>query len=133
MLAVCGAALRWGGRPERRTAGLVGLAWIANLLAQRLAGEVAPVRLVAAMDGAVFLLLLALSWAERRGWMIAALACQGLALAIHAIRLSAPAMSTWTYVTALTVVSYGLLAALASGTWAAARERRAAAGPDFSS
>ncbi len=92
MLAICGAALRWGGRLERRVALLIGVAWLATLVAQRVLGEVAPVHLLAVMDGAVFLLLLALSWDDRAGWMVYAVACQGVAMGVHAIRFFSPAM-----------------------------------------
>ena len=124
MLVVCGAALRWGGRLERRVAALVAIAWVATLVAQRMLGEVAPVHVLAAMDAVVFVLLLALSWGDRLDWMVYAVACQGVALGVHAIRMFSPAMSTWTYLTALTIASYGLLATLAWGTWTAHRRRR---------
>ena len=123
MAAVCGAALRWGGRLERRVAVLVATAWIGVLVAQRVLGEVAPVPVLAAMDVAVLGILLALSWGDRAGWTVYAVACQGVAVGVHAIRLFAPAMSTWTYLTALTASGYALLATLAWGTWAAWRAR----------
>ena len=124
MLAVCGAALRWGGRPERRVALLLGAAWIATLVVQRLLGEVAPVLVLASMDAIVFAVLVTFSWTDREDWMIWAVACQGVALGVHAIRLFSPAMSTWTYLTALAASSYALLAARAWATWAARRARR---------
>ena len=124
MLLVCGAALRWGGRLERRVAALIAVAWIATLVAQRALGEVAPVHVLAVLDAVVFVLLLALSWGDRLDWMIYALACQGVALGVHAIRMFSPAMSTWTYLTALAAASYGLLATLAWGVWSAQRTRR---------
>ena len=124
MLAVCGAALRWGGRPERRVALLLGGAWLATLVVQRVVGEVAPAPVLAAMDLAVFAILAAFSWIDREDWMICAVACQGVALGVHAIRLFSPAMSTWTYLTALAASSYGLLLTLAWATWVARRARR---------
>lgn len=124
MLAVCAAALRWGGRLERRTAVLIAAAWIATLVAQVVTGHVAPVGVLAAMDVAVFLALLALSWRDRAGWTIFAVACQGVAVGVHVLRLLSPSMSTWTYLTALAICSYGLLITLAWGTWASHRERR---------
>ena len=124
MLAVGGAALRWGGRLERRVAVLIAVAWLATLVAQRALGDVAPVYVLAAMDAVVFLALLTLSWGDRAGWMIYAVACQGVAMAVHAIRLFSPAMSTWTYLTALAAASYGLLLTLAWRTWTVRRARR---------
>ncbi len=124
MLAVCGAALRWGGRPERRAAVLIGVAWIALLAAQRVLGQVAPVATLLAMDAAVFVLLLLINWTDREEWLVYGLACQGVALGVHVIRLLSPAMSKWTYLTALAVSSYGLLLCLAWGTWNARRSRR---------
>ena len=124
MLAVCGCAWRWGGRRERRAALLIAAAWIATLVVQRATGQIAPVGVLALMDLAVFLALLALSWRDRTGWVIYAVACQGVALGVHAIRLLSPAMSSWTYLTALAISSYGLLLALAWGVWGVLRERR---------
>lgn len=123
MLAVCGAALRWGGRVERRAAWLIGGAWIAMLVAQRLTGHVAPVAVLAAMDTAVFVGLLALSRNPAAEWVIYGVACQGVALCVHAIRFFSPAMSSWTYLTALAISSYGLLLALAWGVRRAQRHR----------
>ena len=128
MLVVCGAAWRWGARLERRAALLIAVAWIATLVAQRVTGHVAPVGVLAGMDVAVFMALLALSWADRGGWMIYGLACQGVALCVHAIRLLSPAMSSWTYLTALAITSYGLLLALAWGVWRARRRSRSLTG-----
>ena len=124
MLAVCGAALRWGGRPERRGAVLIGAAWIGLLVAQRLLGQVAPVVTLLAMDAVVFAMLLLINWTDRSEWLVYALACQGVALGVHLIRLLSPAMSKWTYLTALAIASYGLLLCLGWGTWTAWRERR---------
>lgn len=124
MLGVCGAALRWGGRPERRVGLLIAAAWLATLVVQRLTGQVAPVRLLLGLDLLVFLALLALSWRDRQDWTIYAVALQAVALAVHALRLFSPAMSTWTYLSALAAVSYGLLALLVWGTWRQARIRR---------
>ena len=75
------------------------------------------------MDAAVFVVLLALSWQERRDWLTLAVALQAVALAVHALRLFSPAMATWTYLSALAAVSYGLLMTLAWGTWRAWRLR----------
>lgn len=123
MLAVCAAAWRWGARLERRAAAVIVLGWTATLLAQRVMGHVDPVAVITTIDTLVFLAFLALSWGDRSGWVIYAVACQGVALGVHAIRAFAPAMTTWTYLTALAICSYGVLAALAWGTWLARRTR----------
>ena len=128
MLAVCGFAWRWGGRRERRVALLIGAAWIATLVVQRLTGHVAAVEPLALLDGGVFLALLALSWRDRAGWTIYALACQGVAMCVHAIRILSPFMSSWTYLTALAISSYGLLLSLAWGVWLQRERRRTAPG-----
>ena len=121
MLAVCAAALRWGGRRERRVAVLLAAAWLATLLAQRLTGQVAPVGLLFALDAAVFAALLALSWRDRQGWLTYAVGLQAVALAVHALRLFSPAMYSWTYLSALAAISYGLLTLLGWSTWTHAR------------
>lgn len=127
MLLTCGAAWRWGGRLERRTAAVIAAAWVFTIAAQRVAGHAAPVAALATADAAVFGALLALSWGDREGWMIYAVACQGVALAVHAIRIWTPSMTAWTYLTALAVASYGLLLALAWGVWLHSRRARATA------
>ena len=76
----------------------------------------APVGVLAALDLAVFVALLALSRSDRTGWVIYGVACQGVALCVHGIRFFSPAMSSWTYLTALAISSYGLLLSLAWGT-----------------
>ena len=124
MLAVCGAAWRWGGRAERRFALLISLAWLALLAAQAIAHRVAPVGVLAALDVAVFVAILAMSWRHREDWLVFATAVQGVAVGVHAIRLLTPRMDTWTYLTALAIASYGLLLLLAWATWRTARRPR---------
>ena len=124
LLAVCGAALRWGRRPERRAGAVFLLAWVTTLALQRLAGDVAPVVGIVAVDVAVFAFLLASGARDRAGWQVYAVAAQGVALGVHVIRLLSPGMATWTYLTALAASSYGVLLALAWGVWSARRERR---------
>ncbi len=123
MAAVCAAALRWGGRSERRVAVVVALGWVATLVVQRVAGQVAPVLALMAVDGVAFALLLILTWRARTEWTVYAVALQGVTLGVHLLRLVSPDMSTWTYLTALTVAAYALLAVLAWGTWTAWRSR----------
>lgn len=123
MLAVCGAALRWGFARERATAALVAAGWIGLLAAEVLLNEAAPWAVIGAMDVLVFALLLAITWRRTPDWAILALGFQSIALAVHAVRAFPPRMPTWTYMTALAVASYGVLLALAWGTWAARRRR----------
>ena len=72
----------------------------------------------------VFALLVRLSWRHTPDWAIYALAFQAIALAVHAVRFLSPAMPTWTFMTALAVSSYGVLACIVWGVWRTQRNRR---------
>ncbi len=118
------AAWRWGGPLERRGALWIWGAWVFTPLGQLLTGVLDPAVLFGLVDAVELGGLVALTWRSGRVWPVAAAALQALAVALDALRLVHP-VAIYAYVTALTVVAYGLLACLAAGTWTAAQRRRA--------
>lgn len=123
MLMVCGGAMRWGFARERATAALVAVGWTALLASQALLRQAAPWAVIAAMDVAIFALLLAITWRRTPDWALLALGAQTVALGVHVVRAIPPRMPTWTYMTALAASSYGVLLALAWGVWRARQAR----------
>lgn len=122
MLLVGAAAIRWGDRQARAAAGVTALGWIGTLAVQAGAGSVAGAwGLLAAVDALAFGAFLVLAAKRVRGWIVLVVAAQGVAVAVHLIRALAPAMTGWTYLTALAAAGYGVLAALAWGVWSSRR------------
>ncbi len=125
MLVVVGGALIWGGERERRAAVITGLGWGGSLAVQILGHRLDPNLAFAMIDAFALLGLLGLVWKPGQGWPLAAVLCQGLAVAIDCVRLISPHMHRWAYLTGLAVAGYGLLAAIVWGTVVTARARRA--------
>ena len=123
---VCGAALVWGGRLERRAAIWIWCAWVMTPGLQHLTGSLDPVVLFACVDFGELVGLWALVWRSGRNWPVAAVAAQATSLAIDLLRLIRP-MQPYVYITALAVVGYVLLGALAWGTASSRLRRRRAA------
>ena len=126
MSLVCGSAWRFGGSLERRGAAWIAAAWVMTPLLQVLTGDYDPVLLFALVDVTTLLGLAALTWRSGRVWPMVAVAAQALGVGVHLVRLLQPRMSAWSYLTALTLAAYVLLAALAAGTWTHVRRRRSA-------
>ncbi len=117
MLMVLAAAAAWGRAKERQTAAVLSMGWGTLILTQIVTGRGAPPTILAIEDLLVFAALFAILWRSREGWAPFALGLQAVAMGVHAVRWLAPGMSDATYLTALAVLSYGVLAALAWGVW----------------
>ena len=116
------AAWRWGGPLERRGALWIWGAWVCTPVGQLLTGVLDPAVLFGLVDAVELGGLVALTWRSGRVWPVAAAALQALAVALDALRVIHP-VAVYAYVTALTVVAYGLLACLAAGVVSTARRR----------
>ena len=114
---VCAAVSAVGGRVERRGAAWIWCAWVTTPLLQGLSGRFDPAALFLLVDLGELAGLAALTWRSGRAWPVVAMAVQGLAAAIDLVRLVQPSLPAWTYITALTVCAYALLACLIAGAW----------------
>lgn len=124
MSLVCGSAWWFGGPLERRGAAWIAAAWVMTPLLQVLTGDYDPVVLFSVVDVTTLLGLAALTWRSGRAWPMVAVGAQALGTGVDLVRLFQPHMNAWSYLTALTLAAYVLLAALAAGTWTHARALR---------
>ena len=126
MVAVGVFAFVKGDEPERVGAGAYLLAWFASLLIQR-DGDAQSVQWgMFAIDAVMLGVLGALVWKARRTWSVWACALQLLVIMsyiIVALDLRTPIGSFYWVVN---LAGYGILIAIAVGTFFAWQERRAA-------
>jgi len=126
VVAICLFAFWKGDEPERLAAGAYVLGWFASLLAQG-DGKVYQVQWgVFAIDVVMLIVLAALVWKSRRVWPVWAAACQLLVVTSHILSMVdvRPAIANFIWV--INLAGYGVLIALAVGTFWAWQERRAA-------
>ena len=124
VVASCTFALLKGDQPERIVGGAYILAWFASLLLQ---GGVSSIHWgLMALDLGMLALLCVLAWRTKVVWPAWAAACQVLIVLSHTVSLLGfrPAMSS--YIAAINLAGYGVLIALAVGTFWAWQERNAA-------
>ena len=121
LLCVGTYALIRGGAAERYAMVVTALGWIASLALQGLMGVRDPLFGLTVIDLAAFVALLGLVWRSERRWPLAAVGFQGLAVGVDLVRIVSPHLSGWAYLTALAVAGYGLLSAIAVGTFMSER------------
>ena len=124
-LVICGFAFTKGGPGERTFTGAYILAWLASIVAQNQAGHMFPWALFG-IDCVLLVVFGAISWKFRSAWLVWAVALQALAVVSHVMNLFVLGPSTTAFYTVLSLASYGILVALAIGTFWAWQERRAA-------
>ena len=126
MVAVCAFAFLKGDEPERVAAGAFVLAWFASLLAQD-DNNINQVQWgVFAIDLVMLLVLGALTWKSRRVWTVWAAACQLIVVTSHIMAMIDIRPAWAAFLTVINLAGYGVLVALAVGTFWAWQERRAA-------
>ena len=77
------------------------------------------------IDSLLVLALIGLAWRSDRRWPFYAIGFQGLAAAVRCgARGPQPHLRQWTYLNAIALAGYGLLAMIVFGTWQTARRRR---------
>ena len=126
MVAVCAFAFLKGDEPERVAAGAFVLAWFASLLAQDDANVSSVQWGVFAIDVVMLVVLGALAWKSRRTWPVWAAACQLMVVTSHIMSMVDLRPTLAAFVTVINLAGYGVLVALAIGTFWAWQERRAA-------
>ena len=123
---VVGFAFLKGDEPERIGGAVYVLAWFASMLVQDDTALHSPQVAMFAIDSLGLFVYGALAWKSRRSWPVWVCALQLLAVMSHImwfVDLRPPAAS---FYTVINLASYGILVALAVGTFWAWQERRAA-------
>ena len=116
MAAICVAAMILGRWPERWGAVVIALDWLASALGEdrRWRHHGQPVTF--ASDLIMLATFVGLTLGCRRTWVLWAAASALLMDATHVAALLDPAIGQWSYITAVYVWEFTLLAALAVGT-----------------
>lgn len=126
VVAVCGFAFLKGDEPERVVAGVFVLGWFAALLGQGATSVYTVGWIVFIVDIVALTVLGAMIWKSRKTWLIWACACQLLVVTGHVLMNVDLRPSAASYIVVLNLAGYGVLLALALGTFWAWQERRAA-------
>ena len=131
MFATAAFAAWKGGPPERLGTGMIVVAWIAMLTAERLAKPHVPVVTYLVLDGllAVGFLIVAVRYSSL--WLGAAMIGQAVLFGDHAMRLSDDTPVFWAganvYLLVNNIVGFLVLFILIGGTFATIQSRRRAA------
>ncbi|CAN5128514.1 hypothetical protein BH10PSE2_BH10PSE2_11440 [soil metagenome] len=126
VVAVCLFAFWKGDQAERIAAGAYILGWFASLLAQ---GDIYryPIQWgVFSIDLVMLVVLVALVWKAHRAWPTWAAACQLLVVMSHVVGLIDLRPTANNFVWVINLAGYGVLIAIAVGTFWSWQERRAA-------
>lgn len=126
VVLVCVFAFLKGNELERIVAGAYVLGWFASLLMQNSTDLFNVQWGVMAIDMAMLLLLAAMVWKSNVSWPAWAAACQLLVVMSHFVSMSDLRPSMMNYIAVINLAGYGVLIALAIGTFWAWQERRAA-------
>lgn len=118
-------ALTKGGRPERIGAAVVLCGWFLSILAQRYLGYVSTLWPVLLIDVIALAIFVALVWKAPRSWPVWASAFQLLSVTSHVMVLMKLKPEISAFYTVINMSGYGIIIALAVGTFIAWQERRA--------
>lgn len=121
-LGVCAFAISKGDRPERLAAGALVIAWLASLTT-RSDTVSGGVWVIMAIDVALLVFLLGLSWKTDRTWPIWAAGFQAITALVHVVVMIDERIRTIAYISATTIGSYGVLISVAVGAVRAWRMR----------
>lgn len=125
VVLVCAFAFMKGDEPERIGGGVYVLGWFASLLVQSANLYEASLGLFA-IDVVMLGVLGALVWKSRRAWPVWAAAMQLLIVMSHIVIYVDVRPPVASFVTVINLAGYGVLIALAIGTFWAWQDRRAA-------
>lgn len=124
--AVIGFALLKGDEPERIGGGAYVLAWFSSMLVQDDTALYDPQLAMFGIDMVGLLVFAALAWKSRRTWPVWVCALQLLAIMSHVMWFIDLRPAAASFYTVINLSQYGILIALAVGTFWAWQERRAA-------
>ena len=125
-LLVAAFAFMKGDEPERIGAGAYMLALFASQLIQDSVQLAGPNWGLMAIDVVMLAVYAGLSWRSRRAWPVWVCALQSLIIMSHIMTLVDLRPTFTAFYTVINLASYGVLLALAIGTFWAWQERRAA-------
>lgn len=125
MVVVGMFALLQGGRPERIGAGAYLFAWFASLMAQTSGSYFGVQWGVFAIDVALLIIFGAMVWKAPRSWPVWACALQLLAVTSHVMIMLDLRTPISAFYTVVNMTGYGIMLAIAIGTFWAWQERRA--------
>ena len=126
VVVVCGFAFMKGDETERLAAGAYILGWFASLLLQTDETHRRVQWGMFAVDTAMLLFLAGLVWKSRRTWPVWAAACQLLIVMSHVVLMVDVKPPLNAFLVVVNLAGYGVLIALAVGTFWAWQDRRAA-------
>jgi hypothetical protein len=126
VVLVCVFAFLKGDDTERFAAGAYVLGWFASMLLQT-DGKLYEVQWgVLAVDTIMLGVLISLIWKSRKAWPVWAAACSLLIVMSHVVLMVDVRPPMVAFITVVNLAGYGVLVALAVGTFWAWQERRAA-------
>ncbi len=126
IVLVLGFAFLKGEETERIAAGAYGLGWLASLLVQMDSNLYGAQWSMMAIDVVMLLVLGGLVWKSHRTWPTWACAAQLLVVTAHVLMTLDVRPPISSYYTVINLAGYGVLIALAVGTFWAWQERKAA-------
>lgn len=126
VVAVAAFAFLKGDEPERVGAGAYLVAMLASLLVQNDSRLYGPQWGMMAVDVVMLAIYAGLAWKSRRAWPIWGVALQSLTVMIHLMTAIDPRPPIAAFYAVMNLAGYGILAAIAAGTFAAWQDRRAA-------
>lgn len=126
VLLVVGFAFWKGEEPEKIAASAYGLGWFASMLVQDDANLYGIQWSMLALDLVMLGVLGALVWKARRAWTVWATALQLLVVMSHILTLVDVRPSASSFYFVINLAGYGVLLAIAIGTFWTWQERRAA-------
>lgn len=115
-----------GDEPERVAAGAFALALLASLLLQNDSQLTGPHWGLMAVDTVLLGVYAALAWKSRRSWPVWASALQALIVMSHVLTVIDLRPPLAAFYAVINLANYGILLAIAIGTFGAWRDRRAA-------
>ena len=126
IVLVLGFAFLKGEETERIAAGAYGLGWLASLLVQMDSNLYGAQWSMMAIDVVMLLVLGGFVWKSHRTWPTWACAAQLLVVTAHVLMTLDVRPPISSYYTVINLAGYGVLIALAVGTFWAWQERKAA-------
>ena len=122
-LLVCGYAILAGRRPEVVAAVTILIATAGAILFQDRLAWLDPGRRILALDSVIFVVLICMVMISQRKWLLLAAALQLLMVAVNFAMLYVHVWA-FTFLTVESALTYGVLGALAWGTWQVQRASR---------
>lgn len=114
-----------GGQPEKIGAGTFAFGWFASVLVQSNAGLFGVQWAMFAIDVAMLLVFVAMVWKAPRSWPVWACALQLLVVTSHVMVMLNLRTPISAFYTVVNMTGYGIMLAIAIGTFWAWQERRA--------